>query len=578
MLILEWDKSQLTALTSDTRISKVLAWPNGERIVETDSGHSSWLKGELAEFLGKESKVTLVFPREDAILRHLELPPTPEDEVLDVVTLQTTMRSSVALDQVLLDYLPLNVKLPLADELTPSGHMRTISPEEAAAQSLPSSTLHVLVATISSSFVRNIQQLLDSVGFTVVHVALSSCGYATLLRQALDPADQAAFVCERVGRVETTAFADGQLLFAHSARVPHGARNEQGRPTPLAVGAEISRGLFAARRIAPEFHPRRLIIASGSEVDADLKEALASQFECRVEEAQELISRTALAATASKLVADAKGHSSPENAAQGLSHWIGCLGFVTPLPDQCRLDFLHPRKPAPKPDYRRVKLVTAATAALILTALGVAWQASIIASLDEQLLAMNVRNVDTKTTLKNGEGDQKVFVAVDDWQRHAPKISVELSRQAKVLPNTERLLWTNWSITAGAGEVYGRMQASGLARTNSDVTELGNRMAETKEYRIVPRELAGISKDPDYKQRFEIDATLLPPAPPPKPAAPAKPAGPAKDANLPLQPQTAPKADNKLPASKEQQAKETATTSVKSTLDSFGSATDGGEV
>lgn len=527
MLIIEWDKSQLTALSTDGNLSKVTAWPDGQRPTEFDSGHASWLKGELAEFLSKEKKVTLVLPREDAILRHLELPPTPDDEVLDVVRLQTTMRSSVSLEQVLLDYLPLNVKLPLVDELTASGRMRSITDEEAAAATLapPSNTLHVLVATISSILVGEIRKLLESVGFDLVQVTLSSCGHASLLREALGPTAQAAFVVERDGRVETTAIADGQLLFAHSARVPHGAKNEAGLVTPLAMGAEISRGLFAARRIAPEFHPRRIVISSlscGGETGIELKEALASQFECRVEEAHDILKQAHLGPAFYKLVTDDAS----------ITRLIGSLGVASGLPEQCRLDFLHPRKPAAKPDYRRVKIIAGSSAALVAMAVALGWQNAIVSALDAELTALNASKVEAATTIKGGAGDQKIFAAVDDWQKHAPRISTELERQSKVLPNTERLLWTSWSITAGAGEVYGKMLASGLAKTGVDVTELGNRMAESKQYRIVPRELAGLSKDPDYKQRFEVDATLLPPAPPPKvdskksPAAPVTPASP----------------------------------------------------
>ena len=75
--------------------------------VDDPQGLGEWLKGELRRERVSASQVCISLPREDVIVRHLETPDVSDNELPDLVRYQSAAKSSIPLDQLTLDFLPL---------------------------------------------------------------------------------------------------------------------------------------------------------------------------------------------------------------------------------------------------------------------------------------------------------------------------------------------------------------------------------------------------------------------------------------------------------------------------------------
>src|SRR4051794_37414582 len=104
LLALSWDRHRLTGI-------EVSSTGAGARILGTFSVDwpdqpptANWLRETLRKFGVNAKQVILALPREDAVLRMLELPAVSDDELPTLVRFQAAARSAQSLDQLLLDY------------------------------------------------------------------------------------------------------------------------------------------------------------------------------------------------------------------------------------------------------------------------------------------------------------------------------------------------------------------------------------------------------------------------------------------------------------------------------------------
>src|SRR6478609_3583155 len=110
LLALSWDRRRLSGIEvssggASPRISGGFSveWPE-------QTPTASWLRDTLRRFGVSTRHVALALPREDTVLRLLELPLVADDEMPTLVRFQAAARSAQSLEQLLLDYLPLPVR------------------------------------------------------------------------------------------------------------------------------------------------------------------------------------------------------------------------------------------------------------------------------------------------------------------------------------------------------------------------------------------------------------------------------------------------------------------------------------
>src|SRR5580658_8795008 len=113
-LALDWDDQQLVGLDAQVAPSSVQVhkclhfdWAAEARPFEHADAAGKQLRRELDRAGIATTKALVSLPREEAVVRLLELPECSDDELPELVRLQAATRSAVPLDKLLLDFLPL---------------------------------------------------------------------------------------------------------------------------------------------------------------------------------------------------------------------------------------------------------------------------------------------------------------------------------------------------------------------------------------------------------------------------------------------------------------------------------------
>ena len=111
LLALEWDHDQVAGVAAEfdggrVTVRQIFTLPR--KFSGGDLPPNDWLRGELNRLEVAVPAETLVsIPRDDAFLRRLELPEAPPEELPGMVRFQVGAKSSVAIDEQSLDFLPL---------------------------------------------------------------------------------------------------------------------------------------------------------------------------------------------------------------------------------------------------------------------------------------------------------------------------------------------------------------------------------------------------------------------------------------------------------------------------------------
>jgi hypothetical protein len=82
------------------------------------------------------------------------------------------------------------------------------------------------------------------------------------------------------------------------------------------------------------------------------------------------------------------------------------------------------------------------------------------------------------------------------------------------MQGTEQLYVSDYKFEAIIGDARAKLNAAGNARNRSDWEQLAQRVSDTKTYHIKPRELTQSNSDPDYPNRFQLEAELIVPSQP----------------------------------------------------------------
>ena len=197
-------------------------------------------------------------------------------------------------------------------------------------------------------------------------------------------------------------------------------------------------------------------------------------------------------------------------------------------------DLLHPRQPRPKADPRKLYLAAGSAAALLVVALFSSWYLLSMQSLDNRI--SEARDKERKLTAdsKAGDPDRKAATLIEEWKTHDVNQLQQIAELYDFMQGTERVYVSEYNFGPTAGEAIAKLHATGNARERIDWSQLALRLADSRRYRVKPREVTQQSRDPDYPNRFELDTDLVPPgklaadsAAPGSPGSPTPPGSPA---------------------------------------------------
>lgn len=429
-----------------------------------------WLGGELRRLGVSARQVLVSLPREDAVVRQLELPNVPDDELAQMVRLQAETKSASSLERMHLDYLPLPVL-------------------EGAA------TRQVLMTTISRDLAARIQSVLQAAGLETLSIGVSSAGAAELVahveaRRGLDPEETSLLIVQHGGRVEISLMRSRRLLFTHSTRV-HGEGDEQ--QTKLVL-AEVSRSFVALEKVLAGGRIARTWVLGSADVNRGLCEALARRLEGNVQPLDPLT--------------DADVGFDGENDPGRHAPFAGPGGLLLAASGRLveHVDFLNPRKSVQRADRRKVRnrmLGIGAAAAVVLGALAAHLH---VRSLNTQIDILSRRDRALTRTLQAGQPTLEFAGQIEQWISRDVQWPDQFVQFTRASPGGDRLFLTSYvgGVGTGRSEVIGTTRLTGLALEREDVDELSQRLVDAG-YRVEPAKIVPDRTDSKYHYQFDLD-------------------------------------------------------------------------
>ncbi len=373
ILALEWDTDEIRILSANLRgtdvtVESAHSFPlenqDGDLVIGSDSDSeandsaSGSLRESLAAALEQQdaarANVLVAVPRSSAEVRVLQLPPTPEDELPDMVRMQALRQFSTMGANWPLDFIRLESSS--ADESD-----------------------RVLATTISPQLIASIEGACNSHQATATRLVLRPFASGSLTQRALgSQLPNCYMVVELLGNeADLTVMLDNQVAFMRTIRLPGEADvTVQSR----AIMGELRRTIAAAQNQTQGTSIEQIVLCGDSELHQKLQNAISQDLSLDTTTVQPFEQVSLGRKLASNLPANAE-------------RFTALLGMLKDEADSGAhvIDFLSPRKAPEPPSNLRRNVSYAGVAAAIMVMAVCAWgfQLSSLSGTIEELEAQS---------------------------------------------------------------------------------------------------------------------------------------------------------------------------------------------
>ncbi len=501
---IEFDGDELILVYAEARGSEVslrravtLAVP--EHATDAAS-RSAWFTHELRGLEWPKSPCSILFPRDEAILRKLEVPAVPDDELAPLVRFQAAAKFSGGIETLALDYLPLKAGAE-------AGRNEPGKGESAQGRSVLAVTVPQAVVTEAEALCKMAQ--LEPRSATIVPAALAElvaikAGMPAAAADGTRGPEQRLLISEHGGRIEISLYDGTSLVYSHWAK-PGDVGAAQ---IPQILAGEVARTLVAARQVVPALSVGQVWLLLEQVDAAALQGLLSSRLDCPVEV-------LTLPPSIRWSLPTKAGEPAPN-----LARYAGPLAAVISAvsPAAPGVNFLSPRKYVEKKDPRRRQwaLAGGGIAAAVLT-----WAGMTIWEFQDQARRLGIERSErdkAKVVLEKGDEKLKSMQAVQSWLNAQPVWLDEWKHLLGTLPETDRLYVKSMRFEpagrAGnkteAGPV-GRVAIEGFARERTDVLSLTERLvASSGRYEVTPPSAKSTDDDNFYPWKVDLSMQIRP--------------------------------------------------------------------
>lgn len=491
-LALDWEAHQLSGLEASTtrqgvmvRKAFVLTWPEHIHFEQDAAGAADWLKKQLAQQGVSTKSVLVCLPRESIVVRRLTVPNVPEEELPPLVQMQAATKSSTPIDQLELDFLP----LPVGE--AEGGR-------------------DVLMCTMAKKRSAKMRNVLMSAGLEVEGFGVSSVATAELIareerKRNLDPAETSLIIAQHGPRVEITIFQKQCVVLSHSTQI-HSDEGESGGDESLIV-SEVRRSMVSLHPQAGQLRINRVWLVGHEDKLAKLANMIQDRLKC------ETIALDPASAT--DLTNNAASWPEPVAA------FAGPLGLLMSQGGALAqaIDFENPRKARPKRDVKKIRLMAATAAGVILFVGLMGYRWSKVQSLEEERTTRMAQVEDMKKMIKAGQPVMESAGLVGEWDQRATQEIAQLGPLYEALPGTDLIYLVEYRFSPASRTSLGQIQAVGRAKAEADVRELFGKLAE-RGMKVKPPKYQQ-STDSEYPVEFQLDLELPLPVSSPPGTAPA---------------------------------------------------------
>ena len=476
-IFIEWDRDRVVVARGRTDGNRVEITES--RIIDRPSDAADMLAvvDQLKQFAGSTTgksrpQVALVFPRQFVTIHRIQLPQVTDGELPDMVRMQATMRLTVPVESVSMDFAPLPVIV---------GSM----------------TRDVLLVTAPNDQVSQARRTLNEAGLEFKELRVSAfclaqaAARAGILTESTDASLVDVVVLMRRDFIEVTFLRGTAVLYSHS-----GSSWSSADAIERTLRSELTRARMSAAESLGDHKIRRILLIGEADATNAVSDQLASRFDSatieRIDPATSLVhGKLTEGITATDVVALA-------GAIQGDAKSVVAA-----------VDLINPRRAPEKKDYRRIAVLGGSLAALLLFAAVYFWRQGHINELTVKRDILLASNNAIQQKLTAGEAELSQAGRIGEWVDRDIEWLDEVVRLQAVLPKTDRFFVDNFEFSTVQRDGRGIIKLQGFAKTNADIEEGGRLLTEAgygvKAY--TPR-LEPASGAPEYAIKVELELTL----------------------------------------------------------------------
>ena len=397
-------------------------------------------------------------------LRHLTLPPAPDDELPDMVRFQALREFNALQEDWPLDFIPLD------DD--------------------PNQARNVLAAAIAPELVEQIQQTCQTAGLRVRRLVLRPCGAASLFcrRQAESLPKVCLLVDLLADETDLTVVVDRKVIFLRTARLPADPLTDP--ESAQALLGELRRTMAA---VSNQLGGRRveLLALCGT---GPLHAALADQLAARLGTPTELFDPFAglrLEGPLRQQLPEQPGRFAPllgmlVDELEGAGH---------------SLDFLHPRRRPPPPSRVKRYAPAGLAAAVLVAALGgYSWLDA--ARKDQRIASLQAEVQKWENQAQKVAKLQKVAAEIRAWQAGDVVWLDELRWLSEKLPPAQNAMITRLQ-AAAAPRGGGEIELEGLVQPPVVTIKQIEQSLRDATHRFVSKDTADSTSTKNYSQQFK---------------------------------------------------------------------------
>ena len=451
-------------------------------------GNEDWLASAMSAAGVSARHAFVVLGQKDVVTRWLEVPAVPDEELPELVRWQAGTKSTVAVDQLIVDYLP----LPVAED---------------------AETRSVLLATVANDTVSEIRRELSVAGLDLRGVGIGSLALTDLALKLVTghATNDGLVIAADKNQVEVTVHQQGHTVLTHSAVL-------SGESDPARVaGQAISRALFAAGNAVSDLNLTSAILLGS--LAPDLEEVVRDRLVRSGDGPRvDVVSLADSRLVHFKSMTDAEliGSAAMAAAVGGL---LTANGQVVE-----RVDFLDPHKPPPPKRRVSNQLVTrVVVGSLLLVGLVYAIQ-----TFGAREIETEISGLETQVAVErmrffgaNSAGSQAPLpstTSVDRWQSQRVQWLDQLHELLPLLGESDDVILTEVNMSQDVRKGLGRITLTGLANDRAPVTRMTSQIRSHKNYNVRASKLdPNKDRQAVYKLRFsKVNVLLEDQAPSPK--------------------------------------------------------------
>jgi Tfp pilus assembly PilM family ATPase len=491
ILAIDWDRREVRGLlvsSGPTGTSVAGAWAASLATLDpaglTGKQIGARLAAAMAGPVGGKVTTLVGVGRDNVQMQLLSLPPSPPDELPELVRFQADREFTTLGSDAALDYIPI------------SGD--------------PQSQQQVLAVALSPTGMTEAREVCEALGLEPNRIPLRACAAAALVsRSSVVASDEVALVVNPLSdEADLAVQAGDKIVLMRTVRLPDVGQDEARQK---ALVGEIRRTIAAVRQQLADRKVDQVVVCGVRET-VDRDGILASELEVPVR----------LFDPIANALAGLGSHGVPE---ESLGRFAALLGMALGEADRRPpvVDFANVRRRAAARRFSRTHGIAAAAAAVLILAVGlylwrqVANPARELADLESRIRDVQSEAEQYKDATARAAAVERWLATVVNWLDELEHFARRVRPQplsAKDFPVNDDVVITQLTLLRplGADAVGGRMDVEAKAKSDAAVRDLEQRLRD-ENHRVTP---GGGQKDnsvPGYPWSNDLQVHVVP-APP----------------------------------------------------------------